>query len=272
MDTVRFGEVISRQYMQQPSEAAAACVPHDSPTLSMIWAFEDSQHMKLSEDILNLADVPNLKRTSKRRSLANLRRERAVSTARLEEQTSGVIHVGNEVDVDGKRLKNERSFRRARMLAGQMSSMKECAKPTLPLSVASTKCGLSLMPEHHEAKGAQLAKIGCGASQQETKTIYFRFLAGAAALGLRSRRCGAASEPHAQQQACFNLSASRREHLTNNHVKEKVCADGTSTMVRLEQKLREAMPVPRAPCQPQSESYRKRPQIRGVPILVIPKS
>jgi len=162
------------------------------------------------------------------------------------------------------------------MLAGQISSMKECAKPTLQLSMTNTKCGLSLMPEHQEAKGAQLAKIVCGASQQEPKTISSGFLAGAASLGLlfglRSRRCRAASEPHAQQQACFNLSASRREHLANNDVKEKVCADETSTMVRLEQKLREAMLVPRAPCQPQSEAHRKRPKMRGVPILVIPKT
>jgi len=73
MDTVRFGEVMSRQCMQQPSEAAEGCVPHDSSTLSMIWALEDSQHMKLPGDILSLEDVPNIKHTSKRRSLANLR-------------------------------------------------------------------------------------------------------------------------------------------------------------------------------------------------------
>jgi len=44
-----------------------------------------------------------------------------------------------------------------------------------------------------------------------------------------------------------------------------------SAIAKSEQKLKEAMLVPHAPHRLQPESHRKRPQIRGVPILVIPK-
>jgi len=119
--------------------------------------------MRLSCDILDLPelastlaptirfeqeDVPSVKKTQKRRSLMSLRRERMRSTATL----------SNDVGTDGNRLRNESLPQRARMLAGHASSMTACAEPTLPCLTANTKCFLSWMPEHHEAKGALLCK------------------------------------------------------------------------------------------------------------------
>jgi len=238
--------------MQQSSEATEVCVLPDSPILSMIWALEDCDHMQLSGDLFDLPEFQAtlIPKTFKRRSLTSLRQERARSKARHQEQTSGKVHVSNKLDAGRKRL----GFQCART-----SSMK--AELTLPV-----------MPEVHEAKGAQPAKLGCSASLQESNTISATFLAGAVALGLRRQCTRAANEPHVQQQACFNLLAPTRGHLTNNDVKEKVCTDETSTMERSEQKLKEAMLLPRAPCKPPSETHRTRPQIRGVPILVIPKT
>jgi len=231
--------------------------------------------MRLSCDILDLPelestlaptirfeqeDVPSVKKTQKRRSLMSLRRERMRSTATL----------SNDVGTDGNRLRNESLPQRARMLAGHASSMTACAEPTLPCLTANTKCFLSWMPEHHEAKGALLCNVDCCALPQEAKTIASGFLAGAAALGLRRQRNRATSEPPVQPRACFSM-ASKRGHLTSHNVKEKICADETSAMARSQQKVKEPMLVPHAPRKPQSENHRKRPQIRGVPILMIPR-
>jgi len=206
------------------------------------------------------ADVPSLKKTPKRRSLISLRRERMLSTATL----------SSDVEIDGKTHENESLPQRARMLAGHASSVKACTEPTLPCLTANTKCFLSWMPEHHEAKGALLCNVDCCALPQEAKTIASGFLAGAAALGLRRQRNRATSEPPVQPRACFSM-ASKREHLTSNNVKEKICADEKSAMARSQQKVKEPMLVPHAPRKPQSENHRKRPQIRGVPILIIPR-
>jgi len=137
---------------------------------------------------------------------------------------------------------------------------------------AHTELTLPLMPEVLEAEGSQPAKMDCSASPLESKNISAGFLAGAAALGLRLRRNKAISEPPVKQCACFNVSTSKNNHVTNNDLKEEVFADERSAIAKSEQKLTEAILVPHAPRRPQPESHRKRPQIRGVPILVIPNN
>jgi len=211
--------------LQQSSETTQDAVQQNSPPLNMMWALEDCDHMALSCELLDLPEweptwIPTLRferenvrsvtQAPKRRSLARLRRERALLTTRLEGQTSGATHLSNDVDAKRERLKNE-------------------------LSLPS------------------------------------RFLAGAAALGLRRRRNRAISEPPVQPHACSNRSTSNAKHSTNN-VKERVRTDERSAKARSEQQMKEVMLVPRAPTKPQPGSHRNRPQIRGVPILVVPTS
>jgi len=239
--------------MQQSNKATEVVVPHDRFSLSMMWALDDCDHMKFSGDFLDLPDIePTLIPTFKRKSLARLEQERALSTARLEDKTSVTVHVSNKVDADRKRFRTVSSFQCARI----------CSKN------AHTELTLPLMLEVQVVEGLQLAKMHC----MKSNKISASFLAGAAALGLRRRRSRAISEPPVKQCACFNASTSKKKHVTNNDLKEKVVADERSAIAIPEQKLKEAMLVPHAPRRPQPESHRKRPQIRGVPIVVIPKN
>lgn len=95
--------------MQQPNEALEASAPHDNFTLSMMWSLEDCDEIQFSDDFLDLpdmetafipaiSDLPSFRQTFKRRSLASLRREIAISTARLEFTTSVTVHLSNKVD------------------------------------------------------------------------------------------------------------------------------------------------------------------------------
>jgi len=249
--------------MQQPSVASEVWVPHDKLTLSIMWALEDCDDIMFSGDFLDLPDMdsafipaiselPSFGQTFKRKSLSSLRREKALSTARLEDKTSVTVHVSNKVDADRKRFRTVSSFQCARI----------CSKN------AHTELTLPLMLEVQVVEGLQLAKMHC----MKSNKISASFLAGAAALGLRRRRSRAISEPPVKQCACFNASTSKKKHVTNNDLKEKVFADERSAIAIPEQKLKEAMLVPHAPRRPQPESHRKRPQIRGVPIVVIPKN
>jgi len=281
-------QVSFQRCLQQSGETMDLAVQHKSPSLKMMWALEDSDHMTLSGDFLDLPelepkmvpmlgldpeDVPSVKQgPKKRRSLAILRRERVPPAKKLEEKTSGPTHRSNGVDPEQKRLRNEISFVRARMLTEQSSSIKAYTDPTLPLLVKNTKCYLSLITDNREAKGAQPAKADYSAWPQKSNTISACVLAGAAALGLRRRRNRATSAPPVQPRACFNASTSKEKHLINNDLKERAFANERSAMALSQQKLKEAMLVPHAPRKPQSESHRKRPQIRGVHILAIPKS
>jgi len=236
--------------MQQSNKATEVVVPHDRFSLSMMWALEDCDHMKFSGDFLDLPDIePTLIPTFKRKSLARLKQERALSTARLEDRTSGTLHLSNKVDEGRKRLRFQ------------------CAR-TFSVNTR-TKLTLPLMLEVHEAEGAQPAKMDCSAYPLGSNYISASFLAGAAVLGLRRRRNRAISEPPVKQRACFHFFT-KKKHVTNNDLKEKVFADERSSIAKSEQELKEAMLVPHAPRKPQPESLGKRPQIRGVPILVIP--
>jgi len=256
---------------------------HSSPSLSTMWALEDSDHMKLAGDFLELPeftptliptlrfdpeDVPSIKHTPKRRSLLSLKTEKAVST-RLKEQLSAA-NFSNKVEFERKRLRHEISCLRARMLIGHISSTKTYMERELPTLVQNGKCSLSLMTNNHEATCAQLAKMCCNVPPQETKTISSSFLSGAAALGLRHRHNRATSEPPVQPSACFNRSTFNPKHLTNTNVKERVHTDERFARARSEQMMKETMLVPHAPNKPQCSTHRKRPQIRGVPILIVP--
>lgn len=248
-----------------------------NPTMRMVWALEESDHMRLAADIVHLPeveptlipssmvepiDVPGIKKPVKRRILARLRRQRASSVSKLEGR-----RFSNEVDVYRKRLWNRRSFQSVEMLTKIVTSIKTWNDSTC-LLMANATHRLPLMSQHKGTAGVQLASINFSGFSLEPYTTSSN-LAGAASLGLRRRCNRATSEPPVPPNAHWNMSASKGKHFTNNTEKAKVRPDETSAVTKSQQKLLEATLVPHPPCKPQPENHRRRPQIRGVPLLMV---
>jgi len=245
------------------------------PSLSMMWGFEDSDLMCLSDGFLEVPDVvpvvdlainvgpkdaPNLKQPSRKPSLARLKREQAVRMAKQLRQP-----------VDASQQKNGN----IRMNAGSKDLFLDAGSVTdstyevtgdshdrsMPLLMASTTCSLPATGKHN-AYVQEQADFDAKAPPQEVPDWSKVLLAGAASLGLRMRRNRSASESPAHKST----------HPTNNELENDVHAYARSTKAKTQKWLKETNKVPRAPSEPQPESNRKRPLIRGVPVLMISAS
>jgi len=252
---------------------------HVGPTLSSMWALEDTDLMQLSVDILELPEfepilVPTLKlkpmieATSKplrRRSLASLKRDRAlgISTARQVEQPSDVMSLCQEIHACRQKMRKEHA--RPSTENYNPSSLAFAGTNTglsVPLLMAKTTGCLPLI-------NVQPASITDCIPPQEPNTASEKVLAGAASLGLRRRRNRATSEPPVQLAKRFLVPASKEKHSMINSVKDKIHLDGSSAAAKLQQIVKETARMPCAPQQPQPAGYRKRPQVRGVAVLVV---
>lgn len=244
-----------------------------NPTLSMVWALEEYDHMHLSVDMIDLpeveptlilstmvepVDVPSINQPWKRKSHARLRRDKSCSVSNVEGQ-----RFNNLVDVYRKRVLKQRLFQSVNMLTTSSTSLKP---DPIPMWMANATCSVSLMSQHQRA--VQITRINFSDVSHEAHTTSSS-LAGAASLGLRRWRNRAPSEPPVPRIAQWNMSASKGKRFTNNTVKAKVRPDDESDVTKSQQKLIEGTVVPHPPRKPQPENYRKRPQIRGVPLMMV---
>jgi len=265
--------------LHQSSGYVELPVKHECPTLSTMWALEDSDLMQLSGDILALPEfepimVPTLKlepmteatsRPLRRRSLASLKRERAlsISKARQVEQRSDVISLCQEMSAGRQRMRNEPPHPEAENRKESSPTIPGAnTGPAVPLFMAKTTGCLPFIDQ-------QPASISVSIPPQEPSAVSEKCLAGAASLGLRRRSSRATSEPPVQLAKRFLVLASKEKHSMTNTAKDKVHPDGSFTAAKSQQTVKQTPKMPHAPQQPQPAFYRKRPQIRGVPVLVL---
>jgi len=202
-------------------------------------------------------DVPNLKQPSRRPSLARLKHEQAIRMAKhlrqpvdASQQKNGYIRMN---------AGSKGSFHVAGSLTDSTYEMTgDSNDHSMPLLMASTTCSLPATGEHHE-NVQQQADFDASAPPQEVPDLSKMLLAGAASLGLRMRCNRPASESPAQKNA----------HPTSKELENDVHAYARSTKAKPQMWLKETNKMPHAPHEPHPESNRKRPPIRGVPVLMI---
>jgi len=246
-------------------------VTGDIPTLSMMWALEDSDQMPLSGDILDApeleptfspnihfdpADALALKQPSRRRRLARLRHEKAIRMARQWEQP---YDASLQKDRHARmKLRNEDSRHRTKKHADCTSEVTENKlEPTKPLLIASATTCLPVHIKHGEATNVRLpANTDASAPPQPLHNMSRLVLAGAASLGLRRIPGRSTSESPAHQ--CM--------HPTSTGLKGEALAHERVTISMLQQRFKETNKVPHAPSKPALDSTRKRPQIRGAAV------
>jgi len=226
------------------------------PTLSVMWALEDSDQIRLSGDLLD-APAPTIMQPLRRQSLARLIREKAIRTREQQpydasQQTDGRSRM---------RSRNKASLHGAKAHADNGSEVTETTfEPSMPLRMASTTSCLPVIVKQSVATNVgQPANIDASAPFQQPRAISKMIFAGAPSLGLcrnRNRSTSASLAHHSNFPTSTNL-------------KSEVPADERSTKAKLQQCLKESSNVPRAPSKPPPDGSRKRPQIRGVPVLVM---
>jgi len=207
----------------------------------------------------NPADAPILMQPLRRQSLALLRRERGIQIlrhwepsydasqqregrARMKLRSNGSLHSA-EAHVDNDSVVTETQF-----------------EPSAPVRMASTKSCLPVILKQSEASNArQLADIDSSAPSQQPRDMSTMILAGAASLGLRKNR----------NRSTRISPVHHCTHPTGTQMKDQVCADERTAKTKLQQWLKETNKVPCTPTKPPPDGSRKRPQIRGVPVLVV---
>jgi len=256
---------------QVSSTDGEVMVKHEVATLSSMWALEDSDLLQFVGDILDLPEfepvvlatfkpTPIKEETSKqlrRRSLANLKRARTLgfSTTSKKEQASDEMCPCQDMKTGRKKMRNTHPCPSGKKQNESSLAMPEAnvASPA-PVVMAKTENCLPTVD-------GQPGRIIAGIPPREPNSTSKTFLAGAASLGLRRLRNRATSEPPVQRIRRFHVPASKEKHSMikgkdEAHLNEAFAAS------------KETMKVPHAPQRPQPAGYRKRPHIRGVPVLV----
>jgi len=244
------------------------------PTLSVMWALEDSDDIQFSSDILdapefeprcvpstqfNPADAPILMQPLRQQSLALLKREKGIRMVRHWEQSYDASQ--HREGRARMKLRSKGLLHSAEAHADNDSEVTETTfEPSVPLRMASTtSCFPDILKQSEASNARQPADIDASAPSQQPRDISTVILAGAASLGLRKNRNRSTSVTPVHHST----------HPTNTELKAEVRADESSTKTKIQQWLKETNRMPCAPSKPPQDGHRKRPQIRGVPVLVV---
>jgi len=123
---------------------------------------------------------------------------------------------------------------------------------------STTSCMTGIVKQGETIIFLQPANMDASAPSQ-SHGISKAFLAGAVSLGLRRSR----------EKSASGCLAHQNMHPMSTEFKGEVCADETSTKNKLQRWLKDSNKVPRAPSKPPPDGSRKRPQMRGVPMLTM---